>query len=164
MAYTTKKFATDFALTLYDNILSVIERDMTTALAELDATQEPVVEYEMPSFATNVFPSMFLEISRSTLEQSDDDAYIKETHEFLLTVAITGTTWVEAQDRVLKYVVAVDRVLRTMTNADLTDGVTQLVAHAAWEVVEHLYSGIISTDRMMRKDAAIRFVVEIIRR
>lgn len=165
MAFTASQFSAQFAGRLMENLQTVIERDMETALRLIDTDLEMPVDYQTPISIANNFPALYLEPDNSRLTQSDDDSYVTGEHSFVLTLSIVGPEPTTLKNRIVKYVRAADQVFRTMTVADLTDGVTSSVGPPVWEVVEHRYGLLRANERTIyRWDAQIVLVVQLLER
>lgn len=164
MAFESK-YSAEFAGLILDRVQAVLERDADQALAALDATLDKFADYATPTPIALNFPALFLEPDLSALNQSDDDSYIKQTHSLLLNIAIVGKDPKALHTAIVKYVQALDRVLRSMSTDDLTDGVTSRIGPPAWEVVEHRY-GVLRTNEntIYRKDAQLVLAVQILER
>lgn len=165
MAFTTTQFAAQFAGRLMENLQTVIERDTPTALRAIDADLDAPKDYATPiSIALN-FPAVYLEPDSSRLTQADDDSYITGEHSFVITLSIVGPTPNALKLNVVKYVRALDQVIRTATTDDLTDGVTSSVGPPVWEVTEHRYGLLRAEDRgIYRWDAQLVIVFQLLER
>ena len=165
MAYTTTRYQAQFALRLIDNIQAYLEASTATALAEIDATLRNFVHYDTPTPITLNFPALFLSMSSEQMEQSDDDSHIRARNEFFIDIAIDGPDPETLQRQILKYTLAVDRVLRTMTVADILGGnTTNVVSEPIWEVTEHQFGVLRQGDTIFRMDSRIVLVVQTFER
>jgi len=165
MAYTTTRYQAQFALRLIDNIQAYLEASTATALAEIDATLRNFVHYDTPTPITLNFPALFVSMSLEQMEQSDDDSHIRARNEFFIDIAIDGPDPKTLQRQILKYTLAVDRVLRTMTVADILGGnTTNVVSEPIWEVTEHQFGVLRQGDTIFRMDSRIVLVVQTFER
>lgn len=165
MPFTASKYQAQFAQLILDRVQVVLERDVNTALAAIDATLDAVRDFDTPTPIALNFPAIYLEPDSSRLRQADDDSHIGEEHELLVNLAIVGKDPDALKRAIVKYVRAIDQVLRTMTDADITGGVTSAIGKAVWEVTEHRY-GILRANEntIYRKDAQLVLAVQIIER
>ena len=165
MAYTTTRYQAEFGLRILDNIQAFIEASTATALAEIDATLRDFTDFRTPTPIVLNFPALFVSTSNEQLEQSDDDSHIRGRIEFYIDIAIDGVDAYTLQRTILKYTLAVDRVLRTMTVADLLDGVTtSTVTEPVWEVTEHQFGILRQNDTIYRLDSRIILAVQMLER
>jgi hypothetical protein len=103
--------------------------------------------------------------SNEQLEQSDDDSHIRGRIEFFIDIAVDGVDAYTLQRTILKYTLAVDRVLRTMTVTDLLGGVTtSTVTEPVWEVTEHQFGILRQNDTIYRLDSRIILAVQMLER
>ena len=98
------------------------------------------------------------------MEQSDDDSHIRSQTEFYIDIAVDGKDAYTLQRTILKYVLAIDRILRTMTVADLITAVSSTVSEPIWEVTEHQFGVLREQDTIYRIDARIILVVQMLER
>lgn len=166
--YLETKFDAQFSLRLLENIQQILERDTELAIRELDDTLDLFKEFKTPTLIALNFPALYVSVSGSQLAQSDDDDRVQGQHTFFVDVAVVGN---EAdaftlQPKLLKYVLACDRVLRTMTASDLTGGVTSAVGQPAWEVTEHQFGALrgLEGSTILRLDARLVLVVQLLER
>lgn len=165
MAYTTTRYQAEFALRLIDNLQAFIEASTATALAEIDATLPNFVDYRTPTPIILNFPALFISTSQETLDQSDDDSYIRGRNEFYIDIAVDGYDAYVVERKMLQYTLAVDRVIRSMTVADLLgEATTAYVSEPVWEVTEHQYGLLRQGDTIFRKDSRIVLVVQTFER
>ena len=165
MAYTTTKYTAQFGLRLIDNLQTYLEASTATALAEIDATLPNFVDYRTPTPIILNFPALFISTSSEQIEQSDDDAYLRSRVEFLIDIAIDGIDPYTLQRAILKYLLAVDRVLRTMTVTDLLGAATtSAVSEPIWEVTEHQLGTLRQGDTIYRMDARIILIIQNLER
>jgi len=164
MAFVTSQYAAQFALRIIDNIQTYLEASTETALAAIDDTLDNFKDFRTPTPLVLNFPALFVSTGGSTLEQSDDDSYIIGTHEFFIDVAVDGKDTYTLQRTILKYVLAVDQVLRTADVSDLTGGVTSTIGKPVWEVTEHQFGILRERDTIYRLDARVVFVIQLLER
>ena len=165
MAYTTTKYQAQFALRIIDNIQAYLEASTATALAEIDATLRDFVDYRTPTPIVLNFPALFVSTSNEQMEQADDDSYIRSRVEMYIDIAVDGVDAYTLQRSILKYTLAVDRVLRTMTVADLLGGVTtSTMTEPVWEVTEHQFGILRQNDTIYRMDSRIILAVQLLER
>lgn len=165
MAYTTTRYQAQFALRILDNIQAYLEASTATALAEIDATLRNFVDYRTPTPIVLNFPALFVSTSNEQMEQADDDSYIRGRVEMYIDIAVDGVDAYTLQRNILKYTLAVDRVLRTMTVADLLGGVTtSTVTEPVWEVTEHQFGILRQNDTIYRMDSRIILAVQMLER
>ena len=165
MAYTTTRYQAQFALRIIDNIQAYLEASTATALAEIDATLRNFVDYRTPTPIVLNFPALFVSTSNEQMEQADDDSYIRGRVEMYIDIAVDGVDAYTLQRSILKYTLAVDRVLRTMTVADLLGGVTtSTVNEPVWEVTEHQFGILRQNDTIYRMDSRIILAVQMLER
>jgi hypothetical protein len=165
MAYTTTRYQAQFALRLLDNIQTYLEASTVTALAEIDTTLRDFVDYRTPTPIVLNFPALFVSTSNEQMEQADDDSYIRGRVEMYIDIAVDGVDAYTLQRSILKYTLAVDRVLRTMTVADLLGGVTtSTVTEPVWEVTEHQFGILRQNDTIYRMDSRIILAVQLLER
>jgi hypothetical protein len=167
MAYTTSQFSAEYGLRILDNLQSYLETSTATALAAIDNALPDFVDYRTPTPIILNFPALFVSSSNTTIEQSDDDAYLTSEMEFYLDIAIDGVDTYTLQRSMLKYLLAVDRVIRSMTPEDLlgadwdTGGI---VGPPIWEVTAHQFGVLRQADTIYRLDARIVLIVQILER
>jgi hypothetical protein len=165
MAYTTTRYQAEFALRILDNIQAFLEASTATALAEIDATLRDFTDFRTPTPIVLNFPALFVSTSNEQLEQSDDDSHIRGRVEFYIDIAVDGVDAYTLQRTILKYTLAVDRVLRTMTVVDLLGGVTtSTVTEPVWEVTEHQFGILRQNDTIYRLDSRIILAVQMLER
>ncbi len=165
MAYTTTRYQAQFALRILDNIQAFIEASTATAIAEIDATLRDFTNFRTPTPIVLNFPALFVSTSNEQLEQSDDDSHIRGRIEFFIDIAVDGVDAYTLQRTILKYTLAVDRVLRTMTVTDLLGGVTtSTVTEPVWEVTEHQFGILRQNDTIYRLDSRIILAVQMLER
>ena len=165
MAYTTTRYQAEWALRLIDNLQTYIEDSSATALAEIDATLADFTDYRTPTPIVLNFPALFISTSNEQMEQSDDDSHIRGRVEFYIDIAIDGVDAYALQRKILKYVIAVDRIIRTRTVADLIGGATtSYVSEPVWEVTEHQFGILRQNDTIYRMDARIIMTVQTFER
>ena len=172
MPFTTK-YSADFAAGILSNVQVVLERDINDALSEIDGTLPAIIDWTTPIEIALSFPCLYLEPSDTDAEQADDDSYLKEEHQLIVSVAIVGgQSDVDAlKSQITKYVKAIDRVLRSMSIVDLTGGLNSAKARPVWEVTQHRYSklrGNAGSGEQMptifRRDAQLLLTVQILER
>lgn len=140
---------------------------MATALAAIDGTLEAIKDFETPIPIVLNFPAIYLEPDLSRVEQADDDSYLMMEHSLLVTLAIVAANPDTTKARIVKYVRAVDQVLRTMTVEDLIGSApTSARRKPAWEVVEHRYGALTrnAENTIYRRDAQLVLAVQILER
>ena len=165
MAYATTRYSAQFLYRLIDNVQAYLEASTATALAEIEAGLANFTDYRTPTPVVLNFPALFVTPSSEALEQSDDDSHIRGRCEMFIDIAIDGKDAYTIQRTILKYMLAVDRVLRTMTVADLLGAnTTALVSEPIWEVTEHQYGVLRQGDTMYRLDGRIVLVVQMLER
>lgn len=165
MAYTTTRYSAQFGLRILDNIQAFLEASTATALAEVDNTLRDFTDFRTPTPIVLNFPALFVSTSNEQLEQSDDDSHIRGRVEFYIDIAVDGVDAYTLQRTILKYTLAVDRVLRTMTVVDLLGGVTtSTVTEPVWEVTEHQFGILRQNDTIYRLDSRIILAVQMLER
>jgi hypothetical protein len=163
MAYSVTKFQARFAGRLLPALTTLLERDANDALEEVNPKLTGFESYRLPTLLTTKFPALFVEAVRSGLEQSDDDAYIREQHEFDITLAITGADAFAVQQQLTEYVLALDRVLRSALPSDLIEAVTSETSGLVWEVTAHNFQ-LARVDSILRGDATLTVVIQLFER
>lgn len=164
MAFTSQ-FSAQFTGLVLDRVQTVLERDTNTALAAIDASLPAVVDFKTPTPLTTNFPAVFLEPDLSSLVQSKDDSYIEGEHTLLINIAIADKDPAALKVAIVKYVRALDQVIRSMSFEDLTGGVTSAIGPPSWEVLEHRYGPFRANDQTIyRKDAQLVMAVQILER
>ena len=167
MAYTTSQFGAQFGLRILDNLQAYLEASTGTALTAIDATLENFADFRTPTPIVLNFPALFVSSSNTTIEQSDDDSHLISEIELYIDVAIDGVDTYALQRSMLKYLLAVDRVIRSMTSTDLlganwnTGGI---VTEPIWEVTGHQFGVLRQADTIYRLDARIVLVVQLLER
>lgn len=164
MAYSTTAYSAQFAYRLIDALQTYLEASTGTALAEIDSTLADFVDYRTPTPIVLNFPALFISTSAVALEQSDDDSHIRSRNEFYIDIAVDGKDAYTLQRTILKYVLAVDRVLRTMTPADLVTATSSTLSEPIWEVVEHQFGALRQGDTIYRLDARLVLVIQLLER
>lgn len=164
MAFATSIYAAEFALRLIDNIQTYLEASTGTALAAIDSDLSDFADYRTPTPIALNFPALFISTSGSVMQQADDDSHILGQHEFYIDVEVTGPDTYTLERTILKYVLAVDQCLRTMTATDLITSVTSAVAKPVWEVTEHQFGILRQGDTIYRKAARVVLVVQMLER
>lgn len=167
MAYTISQFGAQFGLRILDNLQAYLEASTGTALTAIDATLENFADYRTPTPIVLNFPALFVSSSNTTIEQSDDDSHLISEIEIYIDVAIDGVDTYALQRSMLKYLLAVDRVIRSMTSTDLlganwnTGGI---VTEPIWEVTGHQFGVLRQADTIYRLDARIVLIVQLLER
>lgn len=165
MPYTTSRYAAQFALRLLDNIQTYLEASSASAIAEIDATLGNFADYRTPTPIALNFPALFVSPSSNQLEQNDDDSHIKGRVEFFIDIAVDGVDAYTVMRRILKYTLAVDRILRTMAVLDILGGNTSsVVSEPVWEVTEHQFGVLRQGDTIYRMDSRVILVVQLLER
>src|SRR5262245_15617805 len=165
MPFTTSKFSAQFQQLILTRVQSVLEADTNTALAAIDGTLAPFVEFKTPAPLLLNFPGLYLEPDTSAIRQSDDDSYLMELHTLLITLSIVSSTPDILKSQIVKYVRAVDQVLRSMSVSDLQGSVSSSIRRAAWEVTEHRYGLLRANENTIyRRDAQLVFTAELLER
>lgn len=164
MAFTTSTYSAQFAYRLIDSIQTVLERDTGTALTAIDSTLADFADYQTPTPIVLNFPALYVSVGSSVMEQSDDDSHIKSQHEIFIDIAVDGKDAYTLERTILKYVLAVDQVLRTMTVADLITATSSTVSEPIWEVTEHQFGLLRQGDTIYRKDARVVLIVQLLER
>lgn len=164
MAFTTSTYSAQFAYRLIDSIQTVLERDTGTALTAIDSTLADFADYQTPTPIVLNFPALYVSVGSSAMEQSDDDSHIKSQHEIFIDIAVDGKDAYTLERTILKYVLAVDQVLRTMTVADLITATSSIVSEPIWEVTEHQFGLLRQGDTIYRKDARVVLIVQLLER
>ena len=162
MAYSTTKFDAQFMFLVLSRVQTVLERDANTAVAEwADTSLEPFLEFQTPLEIVTRFPALYVAPVSTKADQAQDDLSIKSAHQIAVGVAVVGETHEIVKTRMIKYLVAIDRVLRTMTISDLMDGVSQAKGEPAWEVTEHQYGLLYQEAGAYRRDASLTLEIHI---
>ena len=164
MAYSTTRFSAQFAYRLIDSLQTFLEASTATALAEIDSSLTDFKDYRTPTPIILNFPALFISTGGVVMEQSDDDSHIRSQTEFYIDIAVDGKDAYTLQRTILKYVLAIDRILRTMTVADLITAVSSTVSEPIWEVTEHQFGLLREQDTIYRIDARIILVVQMLER
>lgn len=165
MPFTTSKFSAQFQQLILDRVQTVLENDVNTALAAIDGTLAAVVDFNTPTPLLLNFPGLYLEPDTSAIRQSDDDSYLMELHTLLITLSIVGPDPDTLKVRIVKYVRAIDQVLRSMSVSDLQGAVSSSIRRAAWEVTEHRYGLLRANENTIyRRDAQLVFTAELLER
>lgn len=161
----TTKYQAEYSLRLLRNLQAYIEASTATALAEIDATLPNFVDYRTPTPIILNFPALFITASGEQLEQAHDDSHIRSRNEFYIDIAVDGVDAYVLERRILQYTLAIDRVLRTMTVADLLGGVTtSYVSEPVWEVTDHQFGVLRQGDTIYRKDSRVVLVIQTLER
>lgn len=164
MPFVTK-FQAGFAQTVLDRVQVVLERDMNEAISQVDATLAAIVDFDTPTPIALNFPCLYLEPDSTRIEQADDDSHLLEEHDLVISLAIVGSDPDALKKQVVKYARAIDRVLRTMSVMDLTGGVSSTTGPPAWEVTEHRYGILRSSENTIyRRDAQLVLTIQILER
>lgn len=139
----TPKFDAQFIEPLIDSLITVIKRD------EFDALNWANGGADLPVFAMHQrarrvemkYPFLAVLAVQSKIDQSEDDGKLTEHHEIVIEVALTGTDPNALSGLLFKYVRALDSIIRNMSFADLTAGMTN-DGHGkvSWEVTDHSYT------------------------
>lgn len=167
MAYTTNQFGAQFGLRILDNLQAYLEASTGTALAAIDVNLPDFRDYRTPTPIILNFPALFVSSSNTTIEQSDDDSHLLSEIEFYIDIAIDGVDTYALQRSMLKYLLAVDRVIRSMTTDDLlgagwnTGGI---VGEPVWEITAHQFGVLRQADTIYRLDARIVLIVQLLER
>src|SRR5262245_4304712 len=164
MPFTTSKYSAQFQQLILSRVQTVLENDTNTALTTIDNTLAPFVEFKTPAPLLLNFPGLYLEPEASVIKQSDDDSYLTEIHTLLVTISIVSSTPDILKQQIVKYLRAVDQVLRSMSVSDLQGALSSAIRKAAWEVTEHRYGAIRVADTIYRRDAQLVLAVEILER
>jgi len=164
-------FAAQFMKRLRPRIQAVLERDVNTRVAALDASldlfpDEDCIGFRTPTALAVNFPCLYLEGSQVDLSQSADDSRVDQQHELVISVACVGPDDYTLQSALETYVLAIDQALRRMTIGDLTGGITSAVSPAAWEVTQHRYGVLRGTNNntILRRDAQLILVIQFFER
>lgn len=167
-------FDAQFAGRVLDNIQTVLERDVNTRVAAIDATLDlfsavasEYLGFRVPTEISLNFPCCYLEPSQSDLAQSADDDRVEQEHEFIVSLAVTGPDDYTLQRRVVKYVRAIDEALRRMSVADLIGSApTSALRKPVWEVTQHRYGVTrqLTGQTIYRRDAQLVLTVQTLER
>ena len=167
MAFVTTKFAAEFQLRLLENIQTVLERDAPLALAELDsdlATNKPFADFKTPVAIAVNFPAVYIEPGSTKNTESADASHIWQEHDITIWLSVVDSDADALKVLIAKYLLAIDRALRTMTQGDLTGGITTAIGPAEWDVTEHAYSGISVKETIYRRNAFLTLVIRLMER
>lgn len=164
MPFATTKFQAGFAGPILDNLQAILERDLNVAVKSVDVNLDWVQVFDMPWQITTVFPAVYLEPDSSAIEQSDDDAYVRGTYRFVITVSIVGSDANPLKVAILKYVRAIDQAIRSATADEIAGGATDTAGRAAWEITEHRFGPLASFNTIYRRDAQLVVVVQHLER
>lgn len=163
MAYVATKFDAQFAHRVLVNLTTLLERDANLALAEVDASLTAFRSYRIPVLITTQFPALFVGLDRVTAQQSDDDAYIRSEISFSIDLALVGSNAFDLQQQLAKYVLALDRVIRTAAATDLVGELSSTNSMPVWEVTEHSFQ-LLRNDTTLRADASLTVVIQLLER
>lgn len=163
MGYIATKFDAQFAGRVLSNLTTLLERDTEAATLELDDTLPLFKSFRTPTPIALNFPALFVNVERVELVQSDDDSYIQQTQTYGVDVAIVGKDGFELQQQMTKYVLVIDRVIRSAKPADLVGELTDAVSKPAWEVTAHDYL-ISETKTALRADARLTVTIQFLER
>ena len=167
-------FAAQFAQRLLDNFQTRLEANANTQVAAVDAAlalfatetdaHAQKVGFNTPTPITTNFPALYLEPSASNLSQSSDDSHIEQTHELALNLALAGPDANTLKSQIVKYVTALDRCIRQMTDAQITGGITSAIRKPVLEITEHRYGvlRVAQEGTIYRRDAQLIIVVQIL--
>lgn len=164
MAFTPK-FSATFAGRIMENLQTLVERDFEAALFRIDPDLDAPRDYKTPMGLAVNFPAVYVEPTASALQQSEDDTHIRQQHTFTLYLAIVGPDAVTLKAQIVKYVRALDQVLRTASVEDLITGISASVGPPAWEVTDHRYGGLVGPAQgLLRWDAQLTFTIQLLER
>lgn len=127
-------FQTQFLLPLVGNLQTILEERLPDAIIAIDPELAPIVETRTPLQLAERFPAWFIKAVGADLEQADDDGKIAAVYELTVTLGAIGADAWQIQQDVLRYGIALDRVIRQMTATDWKGGDPSTLA-IAWEPV-----------------------------
>jgi len=170
-------FNAQFVQRILDNIQARLEDNLNDQVAGIDP-ELPLFSTETDSTGLKIgfntatpialnFPAVYLEPSASTLAQSADDTRIQQSHELVISLAITGPSAATLKSQVVKYVTALDRCIRRATPAQICGGLDASVNGLVWEVTEHRYGELrVSGENatIYRRDAQLIITIQLFER
>lgn len=163
MGYVATKFQAEFAHRVLGNLTTLLERDANLALAEVDDSLTVFRSYRIPVLITTQFPALFVSVERVMAQQSEDDSYIQSEITVSIDLALVGKDAFDLQGQLAKYVLALDRVIRTATAADLVGELSATKSQPVWEVTEHSFQ-LLKNDTTLRADASLTVVIQLFER
>lgn len=122
----TPKYSARFELPILDNVLAIIIRDFKLALDYFYSADA------LPDFAERAvgteqglqFPMMVIGPRSNQVETADDASHLVEPIVIEIKIGVTAGSANDASRKIMKYVRAMDAVLRTATYADYFAGFT----------------------------------------
>lgn len=139
MPFTTSKFSAQFMGRILDNIQTALERDTETALRAIDENLPVFADFRTKIEDALNFPCLYLEPDKTDIDQSDDDESLNQIHSLVVTLSLVEASDYALIRNMLKYIKAVDQVLRTMTGSEIVGGISPEASGVRWEVTDHLY-------------------------
>jgi hypothetical protein len=154
----------NYARAIIGNLRTYVAANADTQIQAIDSSLDNIADFTSPLPVLVKFPGVYVEWAGTKLKHEDDDGSVFEEHEFQIGVSVIDKNYNDIQDKLLKYVAGVSRVLEKLSSADLTGGTSTTLSGAAWEIVDLDSSkGMrISDAGIYRRDAYITFIVQIV--
>lgn len=151
------KYSACFEGPIIDNILTIITRDMRAALDYFnpaEASLDPSDPLYLRDFAERSigtqkaleFPTLIIGPRTNAVETVDDDSNLIEPMVIQIDIGITDVSADAAMRRIMKYVRALDAVLRTASQADYLIGMASSTPFALQVEVTHNYGPLGAND------------------
>jgi hypothetical protein len=137
----TPRYDSRFILPVVNNLLAVITRDMQEALELVTGAADypDFVDRQKSRRWDMKFPFVAVFGSRSRFE-TGPEGLVSAAHEILIEVALIGDVAAELTTRLQQYVTAVDWVVRSASDEDMSAGLSATgFAHVIWDVTGHDY-------------------------
>ena len=122
----TPKFSACFELPIIDNTLAIVTRDFKAALDYFYPNEElpDFIERSLGTECGLEFPILVIGPRSNPVETVDDDSHLIEPQIIELKIGVVADSPDAAMRLIMKYVRALDAVLRTATKADYCAGMT----------------------------------------
>ncbi|HWQ34329.1 MAG TPA: hypothetical protein VNQ79_15885 [Blastocatellia bacterium] len=138
------RFNAKFIRPIRDNLIALVKASGRAALdaAGADLTT-PLPDFKMHAKSrrkNTQYPFLGIFGERTTISEGDD--HISEQHEFTVEIALLGSDPEELSERTERYVEAVDSIIRSASDAEITQGLSLQRNRAGWEVTAHDYDRI----------------------
>lgn len=156
----TPQFSAVFEEPIINNTLAVIARDFKPALDHFYAADDlsDFTERALGQVLKNSFPCLAVTPRSNPTEDTDDDSHIIEAARIDIYIGVTDDGPDTVTRRIMKYVRAMDAVLRT-AKRDFFTGMSN--PFGVWLKVEHTYWPIGQENNIYFRSAIVELTVNL---
>lgn len=163
------KYAAVFEEQIVDNVLTLITRDMKSALDYFYWTGPDRLIEDLPDFAErslgqevrDEFPLLVIGPRTNPVEESDDGAQLIEAASIDLLIGVTDDGPATVTRRIMRYVRTLDAVLRSAPKTDYFAGMNSAKVMGLVIEVEHSYGPIGANQSIHFRPATLNLTVKI---